>query len=431
MDHRALAHNLAHQYRNEVIQVMQDLVRIPSQNTAPDGEELACQEYVAAFLRKTGLPVDVYEPDRVRGMVEHPAFWPGRDYRGRPNVSSLLEGRGGGRSLLLTGHIDTVAVGDNVWSRPPFGADIVDGRLYGLGSIDMKGAMGAMLVLYKALAQEKVPLGGGLCYESVVDEEEGGVNATIAGRLRSGPMDGAVIPESTGLSIYPAARGVLITNFLFSSSMGTLLELGTGGKGGSDAVLQTGIFLTHIPELQQARRGAIHPLYDSYPDPAPVQVTKVYAGGWGTKVPISVPPDSRVQLVLQTLPGEERSAVIQVQEEWLARVFAAHPNVFTPPPKSYYPTRWMPATAMDPAHPLVRTMADAIAQVCGATPAIIGAPYACDMFALHQIFGMPAILFGPTGANAHAADEYIELGSVFNFFEALLLFVLEWCGTAD
>lgn len=431
MDHRVVAHNLARQYRDEVLQVMQDLVRMPSQNTPPDGEELACQEYVAAFLGKAGLPVVVYEPDQVPGMVEHPAFWPGRNYRGRPNVSSLLEGRGGGRSLLLTGHIDTVVLGDNIWSVPPFGAEIVDGKLYGLGSIDMKGAMGAMLVLYKALAREQVPLRGGLCYESVVDEEEGGVNATIAGRLLNGPMDGAVIPEATGLSVYPAARGVLITNFLFSGSTGTLLELGTGGEGGSDPVLQTGIFLTHIPELQQARRGATHPLYTTYPDPAPVQVTRVYAGGWGPKAPTAIPPEGRVQLILQTLPGEQRADVVQVQEEWLARVFGAHPNLFNPRPKSYHPVRWMPATAMDPAHPLVRTMADATAQVCGRAPAVVGAPYACDMFALHQIFGMPAILFGPTGANAHAADEYIELDSVLTFFEALLLFVLDWCGTAD
>jgi acetylornithine deacetylase len=430
MDHRALAHSLTLQYRDEIVQVMQDLVRMPSQNTPPDGEELACQEYIAASLRNSGLPVDIYEPDQVPGMLEHPAFWPGRRYRGRPNVSSLLEGKGNGRSLLLTGHMDTVALGDNVWSKPPFGAQIEDGRLYGLGSIDMKGAMGTMLVLFKALAQEKVPLAGSLCYESVVDEEEAGVNATIAGRLRYGPMDGAVIPEGTGLNIYPAARGVLITNFIFSSGQGTWLEVGTSGERGADAVQQVGVFLTHIPEIEESRRHhPVHPLYVSYPDPRPVQITKVYAGGWGPKVPIAVPPEGRVQLVLQTLPGEEREAVLKEQEDWLAGLWASNPQVFNPPPRTYHPVRWMPATAMDPTHPLVTTMVDSAARVCGHAPTIVGAPYACDMFALHQIFGMPALLCGPTGANAHAADEYIELEGVFQFAETLLLFVLDWCGT--
>ena len=143
MDKRVLAHETLLRYRDEIVQVIQDLVRTPSQNTPPDGAERACQEYVADYLRRTGLVIDMYEPDKVPGLVEHPAFWPGRHYTGRPNVSSMLEGKGGGRSLLLTGHMDTVPVGDNIWSKSPWGADIHDGRMYGLGTIDMKGAMGA------------------------------------------------------------------------------------------------------------------------------------------------------------------------------------------------------------------------------------------------------------------------------------------------
>ena len=95
-------------------------------------------------------------------MVEHPSYWPGRDYRDRPNIHSCQQGAGGGRSLLLTGHIDTVALGDNVWTHPPFAAEIDDGRLYGLGTIDMKGPMGAMAVLYKALEEQGIRLKGDL-----------------------------------------------------------------------------------------------------------------------------------------------------------------------------------------------------------------------------------------------------------------------------
>ncbi len=432
MDQRALAHALMLQYRDEVVQVIQELVRRPSRNTPPDGEELACQEYIANYLRQAGLPVEMYELDQVPGMIEHPAFWPGRNYRGRPNVTSRLEGKGNGRSVLLTGHMDTVALGDNVWSKPPFGAEIHDGRLYGLGSIDMKGSMGAMLVLYKALAHEKIPLRGRVCYESVVDEEEGGVNATIAGRLREGPMDGAVIPEGTGLSVYPAARGVLVTDLFFTSGQGTWLEVGTSGEGTADAVEQIGVFLTHVHELQELRRKhPVHAQYTSYPDPAPVQITKVYAGGWNNQVPIAVPPEGRVQIVVQTLPGEEYTDVVKEQTDWLAGLVAAYPRVFAIPPRTHQRIRWLPGTAIEPTHPLVTTMIDSVSQVCGQAPTVVGAPYACDMFALHQIFKMPALLFGPTGANAHAADECVELDSVFTFFETLLLFVLKWCGTDE
>ena len=429
MNQAAFVHDLRLRYQDEILEVMQDLVRIPSQNMPPLGEERACQETIAAYLRRAGLPVDLYEPDQVPGLVEHPFYWPGREYRNRPNLCSTLPGSGGGRSLLLTGHVDTVALGEAAWSHPPFGAEICDGRLYGLGSVDMKGAMGAMLVLYKAVAEQQIPLRGALSYESVVDEEEAGVNSTIAGRLRYGPMDGAVIPEITSLQIYPAARGALITHLLFSSTQGTWLEVGTQDAPQADIVRQMGLILTALPELNARRQQVIvPPLYHSYPEPAPAQVTKVYAGGWGSAVPIAVPQEGRIELIMQSLPGEQRAAVLGELESWLAGVIERHPQDFATRPQVHFPRRWMVPTAMDESHPLVTTLAESVAQVTGRQPAVLGAPYPCDLFALQQIFGMPALVFGPSGANAHAPDEYVELESIFQFWESLLLFVMQWCG---
>jgi acetylornithine deacetylase len=430
MDRRRFARETADRCRDEIIQVVQDMIRIPSQNKPPVGEELAVQEYQAEYLKRAGLPVDLYQPDQVPGMREHPDFWPGRDYTDRPNLCSTLKGRGGGRSLLLTGHADTVALGDNVWSKPPFGAEIHDGRLYGLGSSDMKGQMGAMLVMYKAIAELGLPLRGTLTYECVVDEEEGGVNATIAGRLRGGPMDGAIVPEATGLDIYPAIRGALIINFTFSAE-GTWLDVGKSEKQ-ADAVEQIGIFLTHLDELRESRRN--HPvpdIYKEYADPVPVQVTKVYAGGWGSEVPIAVPPVGRIQVIMQTVPGEERASVLKELEDWLDSVVARNQAAFPARPQMEFGIRWMYPTQTDRRHPLVTTLQNAIEQVTGESSTVKGAPYSCDLWALHRIFDMPGVVFGPAGANAHAADEYVVVESLFTFVEALLMFVMEWCEVDD
>lgn len=432
MNSRTLAHEMLAEYRGEIIRVVQDLIHMPSRNMPPGGEEAACQAYLADYLRQAGLSADLYEPDQVPGMVEHPAYWPGRDYNNRPNLHSRLPGTGGGRSLLLSGHIDTVAPGDNVWTHPPFAAEIHEGKLYGLGSIDMKGAMGAMAVLYKAIAEKGVRLRGELNYECVVDEEEGGVNATIAGRLRYGAVDGALIPEGTDLKIYPAARGALITDFIFSSTKGTWLDVGKSAEKTADAVKQMGIFLTHIDELSAIRRRhPVHPLYTSYPDPVPVQVTKVYAGGWGNQVPIAVPPEGRIELIMQTMPGETREAVYKEMTDWLDSVIARHEDAFLTRPEIRHRIRWMVPTAIAPNHPLVTTMAESARQVLAGDPPVLGAPFACDMFALHQIFNIPGIVFGPAGANAHAADEYVDVESLFAFWETLLLFVMDWCGVEE
>lgn len=440
MNSREFAHELRLRYQDEIVQVMRDLIAIPTQNTPPTGAEKAGQEYIAGYLRRAGLPLDWYEPTDVPELATHPFYWPGRDYQDRPNVSlsligtcqsSMLPGQGDGRSLLLTGHMDTVALGDNAWTVDPFGAEIRDGRLYGLGAIDMKGAMGAMLVLVKALAEEAIPLRGTLSYECVVDEEEAGVNATIAGRLRQGPLDAAIIPEGTNLQIYPAARGALISDFIFSSTKGTWLEVGTGGADQADVIQQIGIFLTHLDELRARRRAApVHRLYKSYPDPVPVQVTKVYAGGWGNQVPIAVPPEGRIELICQAMPGETRQEVLSAVEEWLESVVERHPDAFFTQPELRFRRRWMVPTTMEAGHPLVATLAGSVAQVTGARPDVLGAPYACDLFALQQLFGMPGVIFGPSGANAHAADEYVELDSIFAFWESLFVFILRWCGVA-
>ncbi len=430
MDRRAFAKDVVARYRDEIIQVMTDLIRIPSENQPPVGYERAVQEYIADFLGRAGLTVDLYQPDQVEGLLEHPDFWPGRDYTDRPNLCSTLEGTGGGRSLLLTGHSDTVVLGDEEWSKAPFGAEIHDGKMYGLGASDMKGQMGAMLVLFKALAEQKIPLHGRLCYECVVDEEEAGVNATIAGRLRDGPMDAAIVAEVTGLDVYPAIRGALIVHFLFRSE-GTWLETGSKEKQ-ANAVEQIGIFLTHLDELRASRRS--HPvpeIYRSYADPFPLTVTKVYAGGWGSNLPIAVPPVGRIQLIIETLPGEEQDSVWQELEDWLDSVIERNREAFPMRPEMGLGLRWMHPTQMDAAHPLVAILCDKIAQATGKAPAIKGAPYQCDMWALHRTFNMPAVVFGPAGGNSHAADEYVDLQSIFAFVESLLLFILEWCGVDD
>jgi acetylornithine deacetylase len=430
MDRRTFAREFVARYRDEMIQVMTDLIRIPSQNKPPIGYEKAVQEHMADFLRRAGLAVHLYQPDEVEGLLEHPDFWPGRDYTDRPNLCSTLRGKGGGRSLLLTGHSDTVVLGDNVWSKPPFGAEIHDGKMYGLGASDMKGQMGAMLVLFKALAEQGVPLHGTLTFESVVDEEEAGVNATLAGRLRDGPMDGAIVVEATGLNIYPGIRGALILHFLFKSE-GTWLETGSSSTQ-ADAVEQIGIFLSHLDELRASRRG--HPvpdLYRGYADPFSLTVTKVYAGGWGSEVPIAVPPEGRIQLIVETLPGDEEANVLHEVEDWLESVTEKHKEAFPMRPQMEYGLRWMHPTEIDPAHPMVTTLADCVKQITGQPTEVKGAPYQCDMWVLHRTFNMPAVVFGPIGGNSHAADEWVDLESILAFAESLLLFILEWCGVDD
>ncbi|HUS05344.1 MAG TPA: M20/M25/M40 family metallo-hydrolase, partial [Bryobacteraceae bacterium] len=233
-----------------VVEIARDLIKIPSENRAPMGAEGDCQQYIAGFLRKCGWTPLLYTPDQAPGIESHPLYWPGREYANRPNVGARQAGVGGGRSLVLSGHIDTVPTGAAPWQKDPFGGQIEDGRLYGRGSNDMKAGIAMSLFVIEALAQSGIRLAGDLIFESVVDEEFGGVNGTLAGRLMGFQADAAVLTEPSFLRICPAQRGGRTVDITFSAPNQGIL-----GKAASANVLeQLRVFLNGLDRFTQERR---------------------------------------------------------------------------------------------------------------------------------------------------------------------------------
>ncbi|MGH9662949.1 MAG: M20/M25/M40 family metallo-hydrolase, partial [Bryobacteraceae bacterium] len=194
-------------HQDRLIEIVGELVRIPSENTPPSGAEGECQQRIAAFLRECGWEPVSYELSEVPGLRAHGLYCGDRDYTGRPNVGARRHGTGGGRSLLLSGHIDTVPRGTQPWTRDPFGAQREGNRIFGRGSNDMKGGIAVNLFVLEALTALGIDLAGDLLFETVVDEEFGGVNGTLAGRLRGFNADAAILSEPSMLRICPAQRG--------------------------------------------------------------------------------------------------------------------------------------------------------------------------------------------------------------------------------
>src|SRR6476620_5378274 len=171
---RERIHTWVMEQREAILAGVRTLVEIDTQNLAPYGNEQPGQVAVADQLRSLGCAVDVYQVADVPGLLEHPRYWSERPCTGRPNVIGIRRGTGGGRSLLFSGHIDTVPVGADPWSKPPWGGTIEDGKLWGLGAYDMKGGLAASLLVVKALNDLGIQTAGDLLVESVVDEEFGG-----------------------------------------------------------------------------------------------------------------------------------------------------------------------------------------------------------------------------------------------------------------
>src|SRR4029079_19575102 len=128
----------------------------------------------------------------------------------RPNVVGTRRGRGGGKSMILNAHIETVEPGDPAqWTVAPFLAEVRDDRLYGRGACDMKAGLVAELMALRTLDELGITLNGDVFIESVISEEDGGAGA-LATILRGYTADAAIITEPTRLAIIPAQGGSLV-----------------------------------------------------------------------------------------------------------------------------------------------------------------------------------------------------------------------------
>lgn len=119
-----------------------------------DGQEKEAQLYMAEYLRQLGCSVDIFEPDNEK-MKTYPGYNEGHSYVDRPNVVGRYKGSGGGKSLILNGHMDTMPSGDlAMWHTDPWRMTQKEGKLYGLGTDDMKGGLSALVLAMEFVLSE-------------------------------------------------------------------------------------------------------------------------------------------------------------------------------------------------------------------------------------------------------------------------------------
>lgn len=411
--------------RADIKNLLRDLVRTNSVAAPPHGNETPAQRILHAFFRRQHIPAELYDVGFITTSGS-PLVRENRHYGGRRNLSARIEGRAGGKSLLLNGHMDTVPPGHGSWTRSPWSAHVQKGRLYGLGSFDMKGGVVAAAAVLCALRRNEIRPAGDVLFESVVDEEWGGGGGTIAARLRGVTADACIIPEGTQLQIYRATRGGFTVDLIVEA--GDPAAYFSSAEVVSPAV-PLGRLLGWIDSLADQRsRLASRGAYACFPDPAPVQVLAIEANRLDPQVPLSVPSRGTIRLYLQFLPEEDVDAVIASVRKDLD-CFCADDPFFRAHPARWEPVIGGPLYGHELAadHPFVGAMERASTSVLGHAT-VTAAPYPCDAGLLHRNFGIPTLLFGPSGGGAHNPDEYVELDSVIRTAEVLLATAMEWTG---
>jgi len=369
---------------------LERLVRTDSVNPAlvqGAAGEGAVADLVATWGEQRGLEVTRLEPQA-----------------GRPSVVLVARGSGGGASLLLDAHLDTVGVEG---MDAPFEPRVEDGRLYGRGALDMKAGLAAAMSALEAAAA--ADLRGDVLLAAVADEEHASVGTEAV--LERFGADAAIVTEPSNLELHLAHRGFAVFDL---QTLGVASHTSQPERG-VNAVTHMGRVLAGIERLQAAlTERAPHPLTGH----GVAQVVRIEGG----EQLFVTPAACGASYERRTLPGETRAqveaevqAVLQGAAQG-ATGFRGHAEL----------TLLREPFEVDLSARIVRLTTAHARRVLGREPVVAGAPYWTDA-ALLQAAGIPTLVLGPSGQGMHAADEHVELSSVAALEAILDGVIAEFC----
>jgi acetylornithine deacetylase len=401
----------------------------------PPRQEAALQAYLASRLRAIGAEIDLFEPD-AEALGGKPLVPPGLDFAGRPQLIATKRGTGGGRALLLNGHIDVVSSEPReAWMSDPFVAAVRDGNLYGRGSCDMKGGIAAMVFAVEMLAALGVALKGDLVVATNTDEESSGAGGTAVVE-RGVRADAGIVTEPTGFHVWVACRGseYCVVRVPGRPGHAEVRQPDWRAGGAVNAIEKAMVVLEAMQGLRRewARRGGLDHPQLARPTLLP---TMARSGEW----PVSYPAECRLTVAVVYLPQQADkhgwgSAVRREVEQWIAREssrddwLAEHPPVI-----EWWPNAVMPIE-IAASESIVETTLRATSDV-GREGRLSGLDSWYDGATFTRLAGIPSIGYGPPGFDpdgasvAHTIDEYVPIDGLVGCAQGLAVAAMRFCGT--
>ena len=416
--------------QNEVINLCSELVKRQSINplyTGVDvdkvlGGEKECNEYLEPVLKNFGCKTELFEKAPKR-----------------TNLVGVLKGAGGGKSLILNGHIDTVPFGkvDEWTGKDPTSGKVRDGKLYGRGACDMKAGIAAMIKGIEAIGKAGLRLRGDIIFESVVGEEvmshELGTSACIE---RGYKADAAIDPEPTVLSVMPVTSGLFWMKLSVEGkpthSCVRDQFIRAGGKGDEVGVnaLEKGVkIMNAIGELEQ-QWGITkqHPLFN--PGHFVLHPGVIDGAPYGVRVPFVVSSYCTIDYAVWHHPRETAEQVKKEVDDYIKKAAQLDPWLSKHPPLVEWLLHWPPGEI--PAdHPICKTTGKSHQEVTGSQAKIQAMPAVTDVAFLDKA-GIPSIMYGPGDVmQAHTIDEFVAVDQLITATKTLALTAMDWCGVTE
>jgi acetylornithine deacetylase len=360
---------------SELAQLISSLVSIDSVN--PDLQPGAAGEadiakFVAGWFRARGIETELQDVAP-----------------GRSNVIGIVRGTGGGRSLMLNAHMDTVGAGG---MPEPLSGAIEDNRVYGRGAWDMKGSLAAIMLAAHDLSIE--PPAGDVIVTAVVDEEYASIGTQAI--VQKYTADGAIVTEPTQLELSVAHKGFI----WFDITTKGVAAHGSLPGVGVDAIAKMGKVLTGLDALShRLLADETHPLLG----PGSVHASLIRGGSELS----SYPGSCTLSIERRLIPGQTPELAEAELRAILDAAGAGDPHFKATLEAGLYRSPF----EQDLSDPIVTAVRDAASAILNATPIYAGEAGWMDSSILADA-GIPAVIFGPDGAGAHADEEWVDIDTL-------------------
>lgn len=405
------------------LEFLRDLVRQPSYLGNPDGER-AVQQLCKYKFHELGLEVTSITADHAQ-LAHLPGYSPVEwSFRDRPlgMVGVWKSRHGGGRSLVLNGHVDVVPVTPlRHWERDPWGAQIEGNRMYGRGACDMKAGVSAMVYAVRALQKTGVELKGDVILQTVLEEEATG-NGTLACLARGFVGDGCLIAEPFSQTILTAEVGVLWMRADVYGSAGHTRDASTM----VNAVEKAYQLIVALRKLEEQWNEERHPAFQSHPHPLNFNPGLIQGGNWPSSVPAHCEFTIRVSFYPGVDPEEAKRRILSYLDAVIAEDpwFREHPPEFT----WYGHHDWGVYEPHPEKNPIMQTVARAHESVTGRPVEYYASTAVTDVRFWTEHWGKPATCYGPHGGNLHAPNEWVDLDSLREVTKVIAGVIMDWCG---
>jgi acetylornithine deacetylase len=378
--------------REYFVDTLRKLVRIDSVNPAfGDGgtNESEAAGWTAKEMERLGMTTQRFEAEP-----------------GRASVVGVLPGTGGGRSLMLYAHLDTVGVEG---MDDPFSGEVRDGKLYGRGAYDMKAGLAAALAAVKALRDAESSLAGDVLIAAVADEEVASIGMQEV--LRHVTANAAIVTEPTELAVGLAHKGFswIEVETFGRAAHGSQFDLGV------DANMRMGRFLARLDGLERELRASEpHPLVGP-----PSLHAAVLNGGTGAS---TYAAQCRLTVERRMIPGETEETVVG-QLQSIADALAAEDPSFR---AEVRPTLTRDSFEVPADASIVRGVLAAAREVLGREPVTRGFPFWMDA-AFLAAAGVETVVIGGAGAGAHETVEWADIDSHVQLADILARTAAAYC----